>query len=151
MNLSIVSAALKGVEVAYAVSAKDHSLTVDHELLAPILQRGFDGPWIAFRRIVAAAGDQPDALTVALQADAEAVVFYFVKPLRREGYNLARGRQAKLKSKHAGKIGISAGYCDSLNGPGPMRWTEAVTLGQVSSGGAFGGLSRHGADASWFL
>ena len=58
------------------------------------------------------------AVLIALQAEAKAIVFDFVKPLGRRGHNFTRGRQAKLKSKHAGKIGISAGYCDSLNGPG---------------------------------
>jgi hypothetical protein len=52
------------------------------------------------------------AVLIALQAEAKAIVFDFVKPLGRRGHNFTRGRQAKLKSKHAAKI-ISAGYCES--------------------------------------
>jgi hypothetical protein len=40
----IVLAGMQRVEIGNAVNAEHHGLTVDDELLAPVLQRGLDDP-----------------------------------------------------------------------------------------------------------
>jgi hypothetical protein len=73
---------MKRIEIRDAVDAQDDSLAIDDELLLPVLQRRFDDPGIALRPVIAAAGDQPDAVAVPLQAEAEAVLLDLVKPSR---------------------------------------------------------------------
>ena len=70
----------------------------------PDLQRGFDDPGIALGPVVAVAGEQPDPVAVALQAQAIAVIFDFVQPAVpvRDG-----GRfDGNAEFVHAAKIGI---------------------------------------------
>jgi hypothetical protein len=43
-GLHIVLAGMQRVEIGNAVNAEHHGLTVDDELLAPVLQRGLDDP-----------------------------------------------------------------------------------------------------------
>ena len=59
---------MKRIEIGNAVDAEDDSLAIDDELLSPILQRGLDDPGIALCPVIAAAGDQADAITVPLYA-----------------------------------------------------------------------------------
>jgi len=56
--------------------------------------------------IITAARDQADAIALALDAEAIAVIFYLVDPLRLVGYFGAVSRKTKIKSlKHAPEIG----------------------------------------------
>jgi len=58
------------------------------------------------------AREQADAVAVALDAEAEAVLLDFVKPLWPGRYLGCIRRQAELKRfKHALKIGIRSGFC----------------------------------------
>jgi hypothetical protein len=84
---------MQRVEIGDAVDAKDHRFAVNHEALLPVLQRCRDNPGIALCPIVAAACDQLDAIAVALNAEAEAVVLDLVKPLRATGNYGSSDRQ----------------------------------------------------------
>ena len=68
-------ARVKGVEVGIAVHAADDGLAIDNELLLAVLQRGLDNPGVALGPVIAALGDQPDAISVALEPQAIAVEF----------------------------------------------------------------------------
>ena len=68
--------------IGNAVDAKNYRLAIDDELLNPVLQRGFDNPWITPGPVIAVARDQPRAVAVALDPKAIAVIFDFVEPLR---------------------------------------------------------------------
>jgi hypothetical protein len=86
----------QGVEVGNAVDAEHHGLTIDDELLEPVLQRGLDDPREAAGPVVAAAGDQANASALALNVQAVAVVFDFVGPVRgRKDDFAAVGRQGE--------------------------------------------------------
>src|SRR6516165_3351757 len=101
-------ARVQGIEVGDAVDAEHHSLTVDHELPVPVLQRRFDDPRIAVAPVVPAAGDQADAVAITLQAQPVAVVFDLVKPVRAGGDAGRPGGDAELE--HAPEIGIRGGF-----------------------------------------
>jgi len=68
------------------------------------LARRLDDPRVSLRPVIAAAGDQPDAVATPLNAKAVAVVFDFVDPVRTVRHDLGAGGQAKLK--HTPKIDI---------------------------------------------
>ena len=70
MNRCIVLAAVQCVEIGNPVDAQENGLAVDHELTAAVLQRGFGDPGKAAGPIVTAAGNQVNALVVALDAQA---------------------------------------------------------------------------------
>ena len=53
-----------------------------HPIESVMLQGGLGDPRIALRPVIAAAGDQPHPIAIPLNADAEAVLLDFVKPLR---------------------------------------------------------------------
>jgi len=46
------------LKIRNAVNAQDHGLSVDHELLAAVLERSFRNLWEAFGPVAAAARDQ---------------------------------------------------------------------------------------------
>jgi hypothetical protein len=86
---------------------KDDGLAVYHELLVAILQGRLDNPWIPTGPVVAALGDQADAVAVALQPQQPvAVVFDLVQPVRGVGDGGGSGRKAKVEGAgHGAKIG----------------------------------------------
>ena len=107
-------AGVKRVKIGDAVDTEDDGLAVEDEPLLPVLERGLDNPEIALGPIVSAASDQPDAIAVALCAEAKAVLLDLVKPLRAGGNHSSRDRDAELKRlKHAAKIGICGEFCES--------------------------------------
>jgi len=55
--------------------AEHHRLAIDHKLLAPVLQRRFDNPWVTVGPVVAALGDQPHAIAAALKASSPGLSF----------------------------------------------------------------------------
>jgi hypothetical protein len=65
---------MQRVEVRDAVNAEHYSLAIEHKLPMSVLQRGLDDPGIPIGPVVTASGDQARAVTVALQAEAIAVV-----------------------------------------------------------------------------
>ena len=69
LDLVVVSVGMQGVEVGIAVDAADDGLTIDHKMALPIPARGLDNARVALRPVVPALGDQPHAITVALQAE----------------------------------------------------------------------------------
>lgn len=87
----------------WAAARRDHhSLPVNDKLLLAVLERGLDDPVISVGPVVAVPGDQAHPVAVALKAQAVAVVFYFVEPIRAGGDARRSGREAKIKSlKHA--------------------------------------------------
>jgi hypothetical protein len=66
---------MQGVKIGDAIDAQDDSLAIDDKLLYAVLACRLDDPRIAVGPVVAAARDQPDAVAVALDAEAVAVVF----------------------------------------------------------------------------
>jgi hypothetical protein len=84
----------QGVKVGNGVGAEHHGLTIDDELLERVLQRGLDDPRIAPRPVMTIAGEQPHAIAVAVNEQAEAVVFDFVGPVRGRKDDFAAGRYA---------------------------------------------------------
>jgi hypothetical protein len=73
---------------------------------SPSIQGGLADPWEAIGPIVAAPGDQPHAVAITLDANAETVLLDLVKPLRPGGNLGSLGRNSKVKRfKHALKIG----------------------------------------------
>jgi hypothetical protein len=105
---------MQRVEVGDAVDADNDGLAIEHEPLLPDLARGLGDPGISLGLDVAAARDQRDAITVALDAEAKAVVLDFVEPLR-SGRNLRAGdREAELKRLiHAANIGVRGAFPNS--------------------------------------
>ena len=60
-HLGVMLAGVERVEIGDAV---------DHELLDPVLERGLHDLRVAVGPVVAASGDQPDAVAIALDAEA---------------------------------------------------------------------------------
>ena len=58
--------AIEPVEIGDAVNAKEHGLAINDELLGSGAMRGLDDQRVAARPIIAIAGEQPDALAIAL-------------------------------------------------------------------------------------
>ena len=106
---------MKRVEIGDAIDAEQHGLAVDDELLAVILQRRLDNPRIAVGPVVAAAGDQANAIPLALQAEAIAVLLHFVQPDRVIGDGGRHGGQAKFEGAGHCRNGV-AGECQ-IAGP----------------------------------
>ena len=73
---------MQRVEIRDAIDAQDTCFAVDHKLLDAVLQGGLGNPGIALGLVMTAPGDQPHPIAVTLDADAEAVLLDFVKPLR---------------------------------------------------------------------
>jgi hypothetical protein len=48
---------MQRVEIRYVVNAEHNGLTIDDELLVPVLARGIDDPRIALRPVIAATSD----------------------------------------------------------------------------------------------
>ena len=78
-------ARMQGVEIGDAVSAKHHGLAVNDELLVPVLQCRLDDPGKSLRPVVTAPPNQPNAIAVALDAQAVAVILDLVEPVRAAG------------------------------------------------------------------
>src|SRR5436309_1740227 len=108
---------MQRVEIGDAVDANDDSLAVDDEMLHPVLQCGFNDPRISLGPVISVTRDQPDPIAIALDTQAVAVEFDFMKPILARGHGFAGRRQAELELGHGPKIGISAGNCESANGP----------------------------------
>jgi len=70
----------------------------------PVLQRRLDDPGIAIGPVVAASGDQANAIPLALQTEAVAVVLNLVQPDRAIGDTGLAGRQA-----NSNMLGIGGG------------------------------------------
>jgi hypothetical protein len=68
LGLVIVLAGVQDVEVGIAVDAADNGLAIDDEMLLPVLEGCFNDQRIALCPVIAALGDQPDAVGLALQA-----------------------------------------------------------------------------------
>jgi hypothetical protein len=48
LDFVVLFARMQRVEIGHAVDTEDHSLAIDHELAASVLQRGLGDPWEAF-------------------------------------------------------------------------------------------------------
>jgi hypothetical protein len=104
LNLVIMPAGVQTVEIGDAVDAQQHRLAIDDERSRSVLQRGLDDQRITISPVVSVAGEQPHALTLALNHQAIAIVLDFVEPCR-PGRNLfSRCREARFErcSTHAG-------------------------------------------------
>ena len=88
---------MQGIEIGDAVNAQDDGLAIEHKLPGAVLQGGFDDPWIALRPVVTAARKQADAITVPVNPEAVAVVFYFMEPIGAAGDDRRPRRKAELE------------------------------------------------------
>jgi hypothetical protein len=68
LDFLLLPARVQGVEISDAVDTEHDSLAVNDKLPMPVLQRGLDDPGIAIGPVVAASGDQSNAIPLALQA-----------------------------------------------------------------------------------
>ena len=73
---------MQGVEVRDAIRPENDGLASENELFVPVPQRGLDDPGIALRPVIATARDQTNAISVTVNEQTEAVVFYLVQPVR---------------------------------------------------------------------
>jgi hypothetical protein len=73
---------VQAVEIGATVDAEQHGLAVDHEASVPASKRGLGDERKSVAPIVTVAREQPNALAVALNYQAVAVMFDFVNPLR---------------------------------------------------------------------
>ena len=96
MHFAVAPARVQRVEIGQPVDAKDHGLSVDNELFAPVCQGGLRYPREALGPIVAAAGDQPHVMAVPLDAKPVAVILDFVEPLGAGRHGFAGGRNTEL-------------------------------------------------------
>src|SRR4051794_11550594 len=85
LHLVIMRAAVESIEVGNPVDAENHGLAIEREPLLPDLARGLNDPWIPVGPVVAASGDQANAVAVALQPEPVAVVLDLVEPVRAGG------------------------------------------------------------------
>jgi hypothetical protein len=69
---------MQAIEVGSAIGAEQHGLAVDHELLRPVLQRGFHDPQESFCPVVTVACEQAHAVVLP---DPATVVFDLVNPV----------------------------------------------------------------------
>jgi hypothetical protein len=72
---------MQRVEIRNAIDPKDDRFAVDHKLTDTVFQSGLTDPREAARPVIAAAGDQPHTVPVALNANAVAVVLDLVQPV----------------------------------------------------------------------
>jgi len=59
---------VQGAEIGDAIDTEHDRLAVNDELPMPVLQRRLDDPGIAIGPVIAASGDQANAIPLALQA-----------------------------------------------------------------------------------
>ena len=76
---------------------RDQAGELPIEPLLADLARRLDDPRVSLRPVIAAAGDQPDAIAIALNAETEAVLLDLVKPFRTSRNPSSNGGNAKLK------------------------------------------------------
>ncbi|MGY3239981.1 hypothetical protein ACVMAJ_006871 [Bradyrhizobium sp. USDA 4448] len=72
------------------------SLTVDHEMLLPVLQRSLGDPRMALGPVGAVAREEAQALVLPDNQHPVAIMLYFMNPVRPVGHLLATGSQAEL-------------------------------------------------------
>ena len=147
-------ASVQGVEIGCAIDAQDDGLAVEHKLLDAVLQGGLGNPRIALRPVLTAARDQAHPIAITLDANAEAVMLDFMKPLW-TGRNLGRiRRQAEFERfEHAPKIGIRPSLRISCGAGSGRDYSVFVTVNPVKKtypaaravGGAWGALCQNAA------
>jgi hypothetical protein len=107
MDFMIVLVRVKCVEIRDAIGAENDRFAVEDEVLLAALRAASKDPWITAGPIVASARDQAHAVSIALQAEAVAIVFYFMKPIEAVRDRNALRRQAELKGmRHRAQISI---------------------------------------------
>jgi hypothetical protein len=83
---------MQAVEIRSTVDAEQNSLAIDHQGRIAVAQRGLRYQRVSIGPVVAVAREQPNALAVALNDQAIAVVLDFVDPVFRFR-NLGAGRR----------------------------------------------------------
>ena len=117
---------MQRIEVGHPIHAQDHSLAIDDEPRAAVLERGLGDSREAVGPLIAAARDQADTITFALKAEAVAVILHFMQPVRAGGNGRGGGGQAELKGlEHAANIGIATFFCDAT---GSQSWNPGQAL-----------------------
>jgi hypothetical protein len=90
LDLLVVLAGMQRVEIRDAIDAKDDGLTVDDELLHPVLQRGLDDPRVTLGPIVAIPSYQPHPVAVAMNEQPISIISQLVNPIRTRRTLVAR-------------------------------------------------------------
>jgi hypothetical protein len=73
--------AVQTIEVRDAVHTKQHGFAINHELVGPDAMCGLDNERLSACPVTAVAREQPNAVHVALNDQAETVVLDFVNPV----------------------------------------------------------------------
>jgi hypothetical protein len=87
LNLVIMPARVQPIEIGNAVDAMQDRLAIDDERSCAVSQRGLDDQRVTIAPVIAVSGEQPNALALALDDQAIAVVLDLMKPVR-PGRNL---------------------------------------------------------------
>jgi hypothetical protein len=85
LDFVVVLAAIEAIEIRDAVNAEQHGFTVDYKLACLDSAGGLDDQRISAAPVVAVAREQSNPVMVTLHDEAEAIVFYFMKPTRMVG------------------------------------------------------------------
>jgi hypothetical protein len=83
LDLGIVLPGLQSVEIRQPVDAQHDGLSVHNEVPDMVAPCGFDDPWEAAGPVIAASGDQPDPIALALNEEAVAIPFDLVERVGR--------------------------------------------------------------------
>ena len=119
LDLFVMLPSLQGVKVGHAVDAEHHGLAVDHELLGAVLQGALDNSRVSARPVVTVASEQPDAIAVADNDQAEAIMLDFVNPIRRRRHLWWHGSGWRAESawrEHRRQPRFCEGHKHSLAG-----------------------------------
>jgi len=74
LDFIVMLPGMQRIGVGDTIDAEHHRLTINDELLVPVLQRTLDNPRIALGPVVAAMSDQANAITVMFQPQPGAIV-----------------------------------------------------------------------------
>jgi len=100
--------AVQPIEIRDPVHAKQYGFAIEDELVGSDATRRFNNQRIAARPVVAVAGEKPNAVIVALNDQAEAILLDLVNPVSMMRYFCPAGRYARLERcfGHATHIGF---------------------------------------------
>jgi hypothetical protein len=138
LDLVVVLSGTQGVEIRDAIRPEHDGLAIEDELLVSVLQRGLDDPGIALRPVIATARDQTNVITVAVNKQSKAVVFYVVQPAGSRRYRIASARNARFKGSKQTQARAARAECESASlsplnlkyspSDGPVRRSPSALL-----------------------
>jgi hypothetical protein len=115
LDLVVVLPAVQPVEIRDAVHAKQHGFAIEDKLLGSDAACGLDNERISACPVIAIASEEADAVAIAGNDQAIAVLFDFVDPVGMTGDLRPARRNARSKRccRHNGEIGLRPSECES--------------------------------------